>query len=86
MKLNKLFVLPGMLLLPLLSACVTSEQNQLIQGPVLTKETARNRVPFCQVAKPLPPVPGDPGPTQIQKAGHNATGSYLCKWIGTTSQ
>jgi hypothetical protein len=63
----------------LLAGCASSK---LIPAPVATPEVARKRVAFCDVANPMEPVAGDPARTQVQKAGHNGTGHYLCGWQG----
>ncbi|MBX3543566.1 hypothetical protein [Chelatococcus sp.] len=69
-------VLATLLAMPL-AGCAS---DKLIQAPVATPEAARARVAFCDVANPMEAVAGDPTRTQVQKAGHNGTGAYLCGW------
>ncbi|MBX3545573.1 hypothetical protein [Chelatococcus sp.] len=45
-----------------------------------TPAQARKAVPFCDVARPDPELPGDPLETIARKAEHNAIGEYLCGW------
>ncbi|MBX3506866.1 MAG: hypothetical protein KF895_15405 [Parvibaculum sp.] len=61
----------------LLTACVA---HRPALPDVATPAQARKAVPFCDVARPDPELPGDPLETIARKAEHNAIGEYLCGW------
>lgn len=57
-----------------LAACAS---GPVIRNPVSSSSEAAGKASFCNVARPMPPVSGDPVPTEAMKAGHNAAGARL---------